>query len=385
MIPPSPRIILSHSAKLAVNYPEGSIDAAALDRNGSTADGTGATAELGQRRLALSKDLASQRGVMSGGSLRQRSEDRWPGATPAPADPVAANGTPVPQRGRLSQLIAKSLQDVSMEDDDFRFIAKIVHDRAGIALTTKKRAMVYARLSRRVRELGLTSFREYRLRLEDGNNEDEMGSLVNALTTNYTKFFREEHHFSHMTEELIPALLRQSQTTGKRRLRIWSAGCSSGEEAYSIAMTLRHSFPGLEGWDAKVLATDIDTSVLTQAESGLYSSKQVADIPQDHRGKFVRAVDHTNQRFRVAGHVRSLVAFKPLNLIEPWPMKGKFDVIFCRNVIIYFDKRTQDQLIKRFTEALSENGILYLGHSESPIPFEHRLKLIGRSIYRKQS
>jgi chemotaxis protein methyltransferase CheR len=99
----------------------------------------------------------------------------------------------------------------------------------------------------------------------------------------------------------------------------------------------------------------------------------------------VRAIDHTNQRFRVAGHVRSLVAFKPLNLIEPWPMKGKFDVIFCRNVIIYFDKRTQDQLIKRFTEALSENGTLYLGHSESPIPFEHRLKLIGRSIYRKQS
>ena len=121
------------------------------------------------------------------------------------------------------------------------------------------------------------------------------------------------------------------------------------------------------------------------AESALYSSKQVADIPPDYRSKYVRAVDHTNLRYRVAGHVRSLVAFKPLNLIEPWPMKGKFDVIFCRNVIIYFDKRTQDLLIKRFTEALSENGTLYLGHSESPIPFEHRLKLVGRSIYRKQS
>jgi chemotaxis protein methyltransferase CheR len=318
---------------------------------------------------------------MSEASPRLRSDDRRSESAANLADAPAPNGTALPQRGRLSQLIAKSLQDVSMEDDDFRFIVKIVHDRAGIALTTKKRAMVYARLSRRVRELGMTSFADYRKRLEDGGNEEEMGSLVNALTTNYTKFFREEHHFSHMTEELIPALLRQSQ----RRLRIWSAGCSSGEEAYSIAMTLRHSFPGLEGWDAKVLATDIDTNVLGQAESALYSGKQVADIPPDFRGKYVRAVDHTNQRFRVAGHVRSLVAFKPLNLIEPWPMKGKFDVIFCRNVIIYFDKRTQDQLIKRFTEALSENGTLYLGHSESPIPFEHRLKLIGRSIYRKQS
>jgi chemotaxis protein methyltransferase CheR len=381
----APRIILSNGAKLAVNYLEGNLDAAAPDQNGSAADSIGAAAGRSQRRPTVLEDLALQRGVMSESSLRLRSEDRGPGAAQGPADAVAVNGTPLPQRGRLSQLIAKSLQDVSMEDDDFRFIAKIVHDRAGIALTTKKRAMVYARLSRRVRELGMTSFREYRLRLEDGNNEDEMGSLVNALTTNYTKFFREEHHFTHMTEELMPALLRQSQSTGKRRMRIWSAGCSSGEEAYSIAMTLRHSFPGLESWDAKVLATDIDTSVLAHAESGLYSAKQVADIPPDIRGKFVRAVDHTNQRYRVAGHVRSLVAFKPLNLIEPWPMKGKFDVIFCRNVIIYFDKRTQDQLIKRFTEALSENGILYLGHSESPIPFEHRLKLIGRSIYRKQS
>lgn len=379
----APRIILSNGAKLAVNYLEGNLDDAAPDRNAPAADTIGAAAGRSQRRPTVLEDLALQRGVMSERSLRLRSEDRGPGAAQSPA--VAANGTPLPQRGRLSQLIAKSLQDVSMEDDDFRFIAKIVHDRAGIALTTKKRAMVYARLSRRVRELGMTSFRDYRLRLEDGNNEEEMGSLVNALTTNYTKFFREEHHFTHMTEELIPSLLRQSQGNGKRRMRIWSAGCSSGEEAYSIAMTLRHSFPGLEGWDAKVLATDIDTSVLAHAETGLYSAKQVADIPADIRGKFVRAVDHTNQRFRVAGHVRSLVAFKPLNLIEPWPMKGKFDVIFCRNVIIYFDKRTQDQLIKRFTEALSENGILYLGHSESPIPFEHRLKLIGRSIYRKQS
>ncbi len=204
---------------------------------------------------------------MSESVVRQRAENRWPGGEES-AEPAAVNGTalPKPGAGRLSLLIAKSLQDVSMEDDDFRFIAKVVHDRAGIALTTKKRAMVYARLSRRVRELGMTSFGEYRKRLEDGSNEEEMGSLVNALTTNYTKFFREEHHFDHMTEELIPALMRQSQASGKRRLRVWSAGCSSGEEAYSIAMTLRHSFPGLEGWDAKVLATDIDTNVLTQAE-----------------------------------------------------------------------------------------------------------------------
>src|SRR5262245_40846011 len=287
----------SDVAKLAVNDSEGNLPNEPLDRNGRGADGTGAAAERGQRRHAASKDLPLPRAAMSEPSLRLRSDDRRSGSAANPADAPAPNGTALPQRGRLSQLIAaKSLQDVSMEDDDFRFIVKIVHDRAGIALTTKKRAMVYARLSRRVRELGMTSFADYRKRLEDGSNEEEMGSLVNALTTNYTKFFREEHHFAHMTEELIPALLRQSQ----RRLRVWSAGCSSGEEAYSIAMTLRHSFPGLENWDAKVLATDIDTNVLSQAESALYSGKQVADIPADFRSKYVRAVDHTNQRFRVA-------------------------------------------------------------------------------------
>jgi chemotaxis protein methyltransferase CheR len=373
------------TAKPPVNDQEVNIVARAAAQEDAAANSMDAAARQGLRQPVATKDLAAQRGVMSENSLRLRSGGPEPAPLASPADPPSVNGAALPNRGRLSLLIAKSLQDVSMEDDDFRFIVKIVHDRAGIALTTKKRAMVYARLSRRVRELGFTSFREYRARLEDGNNEEEMGSLVNALTTNYTKFFREEHHFTHLTEELVPALLRQSQTSGKRRLRIWSAGCSSGEEAYSIAMTLRHCFPGLESWDAKVLATDIDTNVLSHAESALYGAKQISDIPPDYRGKYVRAVDHTNQRHRVAGHVRSLVAFKPLNLIEPWPMKGKFDAIFCRNVIIYFDKRTQDLLIKRFTEALSENGILYLGHSESPIPFEHRLKLIGRSIYRKQS
>jgi chemotaxis protein methyltransferase CheR len=330
----------------------------------------------GHRRASHQEHKESQDG-MSGISPK-----RLPAVAPLESLPAAAAAGAARNPGKLSLLIARSLQDVAMEDDDFRFIVKVVHDRAGIALTSKKRAMVYARLSRRIRELGLTNFRDYRLRLEDGGNEEEMGALVNALTTNYTKFFREDHHFAHLTEEMIPALLRQSQATGRRRLRIWSAGCSSGEEAYSIAMTLRHNFPGLESWDARVLATDIDTNVLAHAESGLYPAKQISDIPEAYRG-YARAIDQTNERFRVAGHVRSLVAFKPLNLIEPWPMKGKFDVIFCRNVIIYFDKRTQDQLIKRFTGLLTDNGLLYLGHSESPIPFEHRLKLVGRSIYRK--
>jgi len=276
---------------------------------------------------------------------------------------------------------AEILPDLPMADEDFAFIAKLIKKCAGISLGPQKRNMVYARLSHRLRQLRLKNFGEYRAYLESVAGESEIGILVNALTTNYTKFFRESHHFDHLAEEFIPAVVRKGLATGRRRLRIWSAGCASGEEPYSIAMTLRQGFPDLDQWEAYVLATDIDTNALDEGVAGTYGAKQVADIPELLRAKYMRPA--AGDRFRVSGRLRSLTAFKWLNLIEDWPMKGPFDAIFCRNVIIYFDRHTQESVVKRFTNLLAVGGILYLGHSESPIWGSGPLKLVGRSIYQK--
>ena len=272
--------------------------------------------------------------------------------------------------------------ELPMEDDDFAFIVKRVKEKAGINLGPHKRNMVYARLSRRVRDLGLRSFGAYRERLEGEQGADEMGVLVNALTTNYTKFFRESHHFDHFAKDLLPRIIRKAQMKGRRKIRIWSAGCASGEEAYSIAMVLRQYLPDLDNWDALILATDIDTNALAEAEAGIYSAKQVEEIPAEFRAKFLRATASPNA-YRIATHLRPLVVFEWMNLVDRWPMHGPFDAIFCRNVIIYFDGRMQESVVRRASGLLASHGTLYLGHSESLFGSNCPLKLVGRSTYRK--
>lgn len=272
--------------------------------------------------------------------------------------------------------------ELPMEDDDFAFIVKRVKEKAGINLGPHKRNMVYARLSRRVRDLGLRSFGAYRERLEGEQGADEMGVLVNALTTNYTKFFRESHHFDHFAKDLLPRIIRKAQMKGRRKIRIWSAGCASGEEAYSIAMVLRQYLPDLDNWDALILATDIDTNALAEAEAGIYSAKQVEEIPAEFRAKFLRATASPNA-YRIAAHLRPLVVFEWMNLVDRWPMHGPFDAIFCRNVIIYFDGRMQESVVRRASGLLASHGTLYLGHSESLFGSNCPLKLVGRSTYRK--
>jgi chemotaxis protein methyltransferase CheR len=269
-----------------------------------------------------------------------------------------------------------------MEDDDFAFIVKRVKEKAGINLGPHKRNMVYARLSRRVRDLGLRSFGAYRERLDGAQGAEEMGVLVNALTTNYTKFFRESHHFDHFAKDMLPRIIRKAQMKGRRKIRIWSAGCASGEEAYSIAMVLRQYLPDLDNWDALILATDIDTNALAEAEAGIYSAKQVEEIPAEFRAKFLRATASPNA-YRIAAHLRPLVVFEWMNLVDRWPMHGPFDAIFCRNVIIYFDGRMQESVVRRASGLLASHGTLYLGHSESLFGSNCPLKLVGRSTYRK--
>jgi len=244
-------------------------------------------------------------------------------------------------------------------NEDFRKIAQILHSHAGIALAEGKAALVYSRLAKRLRSLGLRSFREYCALIEDSNQVDERQAMMAALTTNVTRYFREPHHFDHLRDQVMPKLAERARRGG--RVRLWSAACSNGQEPYSMAITVLAALPEAAKLDVKILATDIDPNMVAEGKAGLYREDAVAPVPLDLRRKwFQKAGD----RWEVADELRELVAFRELNLIGDWPMKGKFDVIFCRNVVIYFDEPTQERIWSRFAPALEPGGTLYIGHSE---------------------
>ena len=266
---------------------------------------------------------------------------------------------------------------------DFRFIRDLVEERTGIMLSENKRDLVYGRLSRRLRELSITSFREYCDILQSGHDE-EMVNFVNAITTNLTSFFRENHHFDFLSKTLLPNLINEKiRTNSERRLRIWSAGCSTGEEPYSIAMVVKEALGDRE-WDAKILATDLDTKVLAKAKSGIYDHSRVEGLTKDRMRKWVKKGSGENEgKVRMSPRLQDLITFKQLNLMNEWPMTGPFDFIFCRNVVIYFNKETQQVLFDRYAELLDQNGHLFLGHSETMFQKTDRYKLIGKTIYQK--
>ena len=261
-------------------------------------------------------------------------------------------------------------------DRHFDYVRTLVTDHAAIRLPDNKRQMVYGRLVRRLRELRLSSFDEYLQVLEDDNGGPEFVNLINAITTNLTSFFREKHHFELMRERYIPELI---QRTGKRELKLWSAGCSTGEEPYSIAMTLLQG-----GFNAKLLATDIDTKVLDTAATGIYNADRINGLPGDiTRRWFLRGKGDNADKVRVRPEVGKLITFRQLNLMQPWPMRGRFDIIFCRNVVIYFDKPTQAKLFNRYADQLEDGGYLFLGHSETMHNLSDRFKLLGNTVYQK--
>ncbi|NOZ11320.1 MAG: protein-glutamate O-methyltransferase CheR [Gammaproteobacteria bacterium] len=262
---------------------------------------------------------------------------------------------------------------------DFNFLRDLVGARAGIALNDNKRQLVYSRLVRRLRELGLKAFSDYCAILKQDEDE-ELGHMINAITTNLTSFFREPHHFEYLAD--ILKRLKQSQ---QRRIRIWSAGCSTGEEPYTIAMVVREVMGAAVGWDIKILASDLDTKVLATAEQGIYDHKRVEGISSKRLSRWFRKGSGENVgKVRVARSLRDLVAFRQLNLMDnPWPMRGPFDIIFCRNVVIYFNKDTQRELFKRMDSMLSADGRLLVGHSESLFKVSDRFKLCGKTTYRK--
>jgi len=270
-------------------------------------------------------------------------------------------------------------REFQFSDADFRYLSKLAYENAGIVLSQNKYNLVYSRLSRRLRTLNLQSFQDYREYLS--SNSQEIENFINSISTNHTKFFRESHHFDHLRNGVLVPFLQQAPASRGNRFRIWSAGCSSGEEPYTIASVVRRELRDAPNLDLKILATDIDTDILGKAERGEYQAAALADVPKQYQEHF----RESGGKLQMSPKVKELITFRQLNLLQPWPFKGPFDVIFCRNVMIYFDNPTKTNLVERFTQQLKPGGWLYIGHSESLIGGHPGLKLVGRTIYRRDA
>ena len=250
-----------------------------------------------------------------------------------------------------------------MTNSDFRQIAGMLHADAGIYLPESKAMLVYSRLAKRLRALGLQSFRDYCALVSQSDGIDERQKMLAALTTNVTRFFREPHHFEHLRKVVLPPLVDSARRGG--RLRFWSAACSNGAEPYSIALTILSVLPNAASYDIKVLATDIDPYMVAEGTAGTYSDSIMAPVPADLRRQWFTQTRGANGKSWTANEaLRSIVSFRELNLIGNWPMRGRFDAIFCRNVVIYFEEDTQAQLWSRFVPLITAGGHLYIGHSE---------------------
>jgi chemotaxis protein methyltransferase CheR len=273
-------------------------------------------------------------------------------------------------------------QDLS--DRDFRRISDAIYQHCGINLHDGKRELVRARLSKRLRLTGQSSFERYIDFALSDPDAPEFCELVDSLSTNLTSFFRENQHFEYLARTLLPRLIAQ-RSGRSQKIRAWSAGCSSGEEPYTIAIVLLETLAQQSAaWDVKLLATDISTRVLRKATNGVYDPDRLEQVPAPIRAKhFEPRKIHGETIYAVSPKVRSLVAFRHLNLMEPWPFNGPFDFIFCRNVMIYFDKPTQQKLVERYYEVLTPGGVLFTGHSESLTGITHQFSFVQPTIYRK--
>ncbi|WP_415903297.1 CheR family methyltransferase [Neptuniibacter sp. QD29_5] len=253
-----------------------------------------------------------------------------------------------------------------------------LYDYAGIVLADHKQDMAYNRLVRRLRELKLSNFDDYFTFLN--SNPVEFSQFINALTTNLTAFFREKHHFDFISNTIIPEI----EESNTQRVRAWSAGCSLGEEPYSLAMTLLESGINPSSWDIRLLATDIDSKVLSSAKSGIYSEDRIKNLPNMQVKRWFLKGKASHKGFvKVKPELQELLRFNYLNLMQDWPIEGPLDFIFCRNVMIYFDQNTQARLLDRMHSLLKPNGYLFVGHSEALARHASNFELVGKTIYRK--
>jgi chemotaxis protein methyltransferase CheR len=274
-------------------------------------------------------------------------------------------------------------REPELSDAHFWRISGLVRELCGINLTAGKKPLVRARLRRRLGELGLRGYDQYVQHLLSDPTGHELAALLDAISTNLTGFFREPAHFDYLWRVIIPRAIKRRGR--KRRFRVWSAGCSSGEEPYSIAITLREALPTAPVWDVRILATDLATAALKRAAQGVYSPQDLTGLPGSLvRKYFERMPASRSFAYRVTGQLRRMVTVGRLNLMADWPMKGPFDVIFCRNVMIYFDKQTQGMLVNRFAHLLASGGTLLIGHSESLTGVSHNLRYIQPAVYEKR-
>ncbi|MBI1686900.1 CheR family methyltransferase [Caulobacter hibisci] len=265
---------------------------------------------------------------------------------------------------------------------DFKRIAEILYGMAGISLPDSKATLVYSRLAKRLRALGLRSFKEYCVFVTSEQGHDESQEMLRALTTNVTRFFREPHHFDDLRANILEPMADKVRAGG--RLRLWSAASSSGQEPYSMAFTVLSVWPNAAELDIRILGTDIDTNVLATGRQAVYDEHLLEGVTGAMRSQFFERDSSDRRAFRVCEAARRIVAFRELNLNGPsWPMKGPFDAIFCRNVVIYFDEPTQERVWSRFQPLLGTGGKLYVGHSERVGANVRGFESCGLTAYRK--
>jgi len=275
--------------------------------------------------------------------------------------------------------------DSMLSDEEFQSISDLVHKHCGINLHQGKKELVRARLAKRLRVGGFSTVREYMEHVMADKSGKEFTTLIDSLSTNLTSFFRENTHFEYLGQTFLPALFARKAKHGARTVRGWSSACSSGEEPYSLAITLLEACPDPKGWDMRILATDISTRVLEMAQTGIYDRKRIEPVPPGLKQKYLGQVrmSGVEQAYQVTPALRELIRFRHFNLMTAFPFQGPFDFIFCRNVMIYFDKPTQQSLVNRFHDVLEPGGLLFTGHSESLTGISHRFKYVQPTIYAK--
>jgi chemotaxis protein methyltransferase CheR len=269
------------------------------------------------------------------------------------------------------------LTPIKLKKTQFNRISQLVGQLTGINLHQGKQELVRARLTKRLRALGLKSLDAYMEYLEHDDPEGELVAMIEAMTTNKTSFFREPQHFAYLCRQIVPGIRN-------RKIRVWSAGCSSGEEPYSTGIQLDEAIKDHNLWDTGILATDLSSRMIAHARKGIYDTSHLREVPPLLISKYFTCIEtRPVRRYQVIEPLRRRVHFARLNLMGEWPMKGPFDVIFCRNVMIYFDKVTQEQLVNRFWKLLKPGGHLFVGHSESLAGSPHKFRYVQPAIYMK--
>jgi len=273
--------------------------------------------------------------------------------------------------------MAINLLSLELSETQFNKISQLIYQLCGINLHDGKQELVKSRLMKRLRALGMGSFEQYMEHVESDESKSELTSMIDVLTTNKTSFFREPQHFDYLSQKILPRLMHP-------RIRFWSAGCSSGEEPFSIAILLKEEISDIDRRDAQILATDISTRMLEKAREAVYEQEKLRNIsPQLLQKHFACIRSKSPRTYQVKDNVRAMVRLARLNLMAAWPMKGTFDVIFCRNVMIYFDKPTRQELVRRFWELLKPGGYLFVGHSESLATLSYKFRYVQPAVYVK--